>query len=80
MNLVLAVISFVLGIVFSIIPGIPGVLFFGLCAALLAAESLAVARGLDLTELKLRKLWGAIRRKPFRSPARSPRPVRPAGG
>ncbi|MEO6567767.1 MAG: hypothetical protein ABIO94_03310 [Opitutaceae bacterium] len=79
-NLVLAAVSFVLGIVFSLIPGIPGVVFFGLCAALLAAESLAMARMLDAAELKLRKLWARVRRKPFRPPPRSPHRARTPGG
>jgi hypothetical protein len=63
LNLILAAVSFVLGIVFSIIPGIPGFLFFLVTAALLAAESFRVARFLDSTELKVRGWWQWVKRR-----------------
>lgn len=82
LNLILAAASFVLGIVFSLIPGIPGFLFFLVTAALLAAESFRVAQFLDFAELKLRGLWERMtrRRKPARAilppPARMARPAK----
>ena len=61
LNLVLAAVCFVLGIVFSLIPGIPGFVFFFVSAALLAAESLRTARFLDAAELKIRAGWKRVR-------------------
>jgi hypothetical protein len=83
LNLILAAVSFVLGVVFSLIPGIPGFLFFLVTAALLAAESFRVAQALDFAELKARSLWRRVTRRRQtrsrairqRSPARLPRPV-----
>ena len=49
----LAVISFLVGVVFVFLPG-PGIVFFALTGALLAPESRRLAVGLDWTELKLR--------------------------
>jgi hypothetical protein len=62
-NFVLIIVSFVLGIVFSLVPGIPGFVFFFIGAALLAAESLRVAQFLDASEIKLRAMWGRIARR-----------------
>jgi hypothetical protein len=71
LSLVVAFLAFVLGVVFSLIPGIPGFVFFFLSAALLASESLRVARFLDWAELKLRQGWARItrRRRPRRPAA-----------
>lgn len=63
LNLILAAVSFVLGIVFSFIPGIPGFLFFFVTAALLAAESFRVARILDAADLKARALWQRVTKR-----------------
>lgn len=53
--LALAVLLFAAGIVFAFIPG-PAVLFFALCGAVLAQQSLWVAKHLDQFELWLRHL------------------------
>ena len=49
------------GVVLLFVPG-PGTVLIGLGAALVAEESLAVARALDWTELKLRRLIGREQR------------------
>jgi hypothetical protein len=46
---------FAIGVVLSVIPG-PAILFFMLAGGLLASESRFVARAMDWSELKLRKL------------------------
>lgn len=51
----LAVALFAIGVVLVVIPG-PAVLFFALAGALMATESLWVARALDWTELKVRAM------------------------
>jgi hypothetical protein len=61
LNLALAAGCFVLGVVFSFMPVLPGFVFFFACALLLAAESLRAARFLDFAELKIRKLWRRVR-------------------
>lgn len=63
LNLILAAVSFVLGIVFCFIPGIPGFLFFFVTAALLAAESFRVAQVLDAADLKVREWWRWLTRR-----------------
>jgi hypothetical protein len=50
----LAFVAFVIGVVLVFVPG-PAVVFFAVTGALLASESLGVARGLDWTELRLRE-------------------------
>ena len=57
----LAVVSFVVGVVFVFLPG-PGIVFFALTGVLLAPESRRLAVGLDWTELKLRALLGGVKR------------------
>lgn len=57
----LAVLLTAIGVVLMFIPG-PAILFFFLAGALLAEESLPVARGLDWAELRLRAAWNALRR------------------
>lgn len=65
---VLAMIAVAIGIVLMFIPG-PAVLFFALAGALLASESKGVARFLDWSEVKTRKvvMWarGIWRRLPL---------------
>jgi hypothetical protein len=68
---VLALVSFAVGVVLAFIPG-PAVVFFALSAALVATQSLRVARFLDRAEIWLRDRWGRFRRR--RSSGR-PRPV-----
>jgi hypothetical protein len=60
-NVVLAAVVFAVGIVFVFIPG-PAVLFFAIAGALLAAESLTIARAMDALELQLRAGWRWFRR------------------
>lgn len=57
---VLAILSFAVGVVLAFIPG-PAVVFFALTAALLATQSLWVARRLDKGELKGRELVKSLR-------------------
>jgi multisubunit Na+/H+ antiporter MnhG subunit len=70
---VFALLSFAIGVVLVFVPG-PAVVFFALTAALLAAESRAVARALDRAELRLRDVWAklkALRARHRRSHARA---------
>jgi hypothetical protein len=55
LTLVAAIVSFVIGLILAFIPG-PAVVFFALTAALAAVQSLAVARWLDTSELKMHAL------------------------
>jgi hypothetical protein len=57
---VVAVVSFAVGVVLAFIPG-PAVLFFALSAALVGAQSCSVARLLDRGEVKGRRLWMSLR-------------------
>lgn len=57
-----AVVMIVLGVIFSLVPGIPGVVFFFFAATILAAESLRFARMLDAGEVKLRGTVAGIKR------------------
>jgi hypothetical protein len=50
-----AAVMLVAGAIFIFLPG-PAILFFAVAGALLAAESLVLAQGLDWTELRLRAL------------------------
>jgi hypothetical protein len=59
-RIVLAVLAIAVGVVLVFIPG-PAILFFAVAGGLLAAESLAVARFLDRTELWLRSGWNRLR-------------------
>lgn len=52
---VIAAIAIALGVVFALIPG-PAILFFALAGALLASESKMVARFLDWTEVRIRRV------------------------
>jgi len=52
---VLSLVLFAVGVVFAFIPG-PAVVFFALCAALLAAQSAWIAGLLDRGEVKGRRL------------------------
>lgn len=54
-RLVIAVASLAIGIVLMFIPG-PAILFFLLAGGLLAAESRGVARGLDWSEVRIRRI------------------------
>ena len=58
----LAVVSIAVGIVLMFIPG-PAILFFLIAGGLLAAESREVARGLDWSEVRLRRIskWARTR-------------------
>lgn len=58
--LVLAAVSFGVGVILAFIPG-PAVLFFALSAALVGTQSLWVARLLDRGEVKGRKAWTSLR-------------------
>ena len=51
-----------LGAAFCVLPG-PGIPFIIVGAALLAGESLLVARPMDRTELRIRKVLGWVRRQ-----------------
>jgi hypothetical protein len=55
-RIVLAVVMFAVGVVLVFIPG-PAILFFLLGGALLAAESLVVARAMDWLEVRIRAAW-----------------------
>jgi hypothetical protein len=55
-----AAVLLVLGLLFSVLPG-PGIVFLLAGFAMLAQESLAVARALDRAELKLRRLLQRLR-------------------
>lgn len=63
LNLAIAAVAFILGIVFSLLPVIPGFVFFFLTAVLVASESRRVARFLDRLEVKLRGAWKWLRRR-----------------
>lgn len=56
----LSVVLFALGVVFAFIPG-PAVVFFALCAAVLAAQSAFIARWLDRGEVKGRRIAQDVR-------------------
>jgi hypothetical protein len=56
----LSIVSFAAGVVFAFIPG-PAVVFFALCAGLLAAQSAWIARLLDRSEVKGRRVARAMR-------------------
>jgi hypothetical protein len=56
-----AIVAFGVGVVLVFIPG-PAVVFFALAAALLATQSLRVARALDWIELEGRAVARALRR------------------
>jgi hypothetical protein len=60
-NLVAALVAFVLGVIFSLVPGVPGFVFIFLGAILLATESFRAARFLDWLDLKMRALWARVR-------------------
>ena len=60
--LVLAALCCVVGVVLVFIPG-PAFVFFILAGAFLASQSSVAARALDKTEVKIRKLWGGLRKK-----------------
>ena len=55
-RIVAAVVMFAIGLVLVFIPG-PAVLFFFLGGALLASESLFVARAMDWLEVRVRAVW-----------------------
>jgi len=55
----LAAIAAAVGLVLVFMPG-PAILFFVIAASLVATESLFVARLLDWTEVRLRKLLGWV--------------------
>lgn len=57
-----AAVAIVIGVVLVFLPG-PAVVFFFIAGALLASESLHVARALDWTELKLRAVWSWWKRR-----------------
>jgi hypothetical protein len=57
----IAVLSFAAGVVLTFIPG-PAVLFFALAGALLATQSLWVARRLDQGEVWVRSAFASVRR------------------
>ena len=61
MRLVIAAVSFVIGVALTVIPG-PAVVFFLITAALLASESLRLARWLDIGEVCGRKTWNGAHR------------------
>jgi hypothetical protein len=56
----LSLVCFGLGVLFAFIPG-PAVVFFALCAALLATQSAWAARLLDRAEIKGRHLARSVR-------------------
>jgi uncharacterized membrane protein YbaN (DUF454 family) len=58
---VIALISLVVGVVFTLFPG-PSFIFYVISAALLASESLRLARWLDAGEVWGRKAWNWARR------------------
>jgi hypothetical protein len=62
-RLALAIIAFVVGVIFSILPVLPGFVFFFISASLLATDSYRVAQFLDWAEVKVRERWAAIRRR-----------------
>lgn len=61
LRIFIALAAVAVGVVLVFIPG-PAVLFFLLAGSLLAAESLTIARFLDLTEVKLRAFWSGCQR------------------
>jgi len=69
-----AVVSFVIGVVLMFIPG-PAVVFFALTCALVATQSHWTAGWLDRSEMRLRAIWRRYRRR--RGPHNEP-PAGPA--
>lgn len=62
LRIALAVVALGIGVVLAVLPG-PAILFFFLAGALLASESLIVARALDGSEVRLRKIWTWLKRR-----------------
>ena len=62
LSLLIALISFVVGIVLAFIPG-PAILFFAITAGLMATQSLWVAKQLDAAEAGIRKYVGTWRER-----------------
>ncbi len=58
--IVLAAVSFVVGVILAFIPG-PAVVFFALSAGLVATRSVWMARWMDRMEARGRKLWASYR-------------------
>lgn len=61
-RLVFAFLAIAVGVILMFIPG-PAILFFLIAGSFLATESLAIARLLDVLEVKLRALWQWIKRR-----------------
>jgi hypothetical protein len=66
-----AIVSFAIGVVLAFIPG-PAVVFFALSAALVAMQSLRVARLLDRAEVWSRNHWTKLRARWRRSRSDGP--------
>lgn len=62
-RIVIALVAIVVGVLASLVPGVPGFVFIIAAGALLAAESLVIARGLDRAEVKLRAMGSALKRR-----------------
>jgi hypothetical protein len=58
----LGILLVLVGLFFMAVPG-PGIPILAVGLALLAQESAALARALDRTELRLRRLWNRFRRR-----------------
>jgi hypothetical protein len=61
-----AIVSFAIGVVLAFVPG-PAILFFALAAALVATQSIWLARELDRAEMKVRE-WIDSHRRPRERP------------
>lgn len=56
LRLVIALVMIIIAVILMFIPG-PAVVFYFIAGALLAAESLTIARLMDWVEVRLRALW-----------------------
>jgi hypothetical protein len=64
----LGIVLVLLGPVAGLVPGPGGIVVFGAGAALLASESMLVARFLDWCEPRLRRMWSRVRKIWSRTP------------
>jgi hypothetical protein len=63
MRTILAILSFIVGVVFSILPVLPGFVFFFISAGLLATDSYRAAQFMDWGEVKLREIFHRMKRR-----------------
>jgi hypothetical protein len=63
LRLVLAALALAVGVIFSLLPVLPGFVFFFIGAGLLATDSYRMAQLMDWSEVKFRELAAALRRR-----------------